>query len=101
MVIASVLPISLWFMPFMPLIVKVIGLFVLVFGLLSCAIIVASLFIYAQFDKFINEKNYPELVNKGIYTEEIIEDEIDSVTEEEIERLAEEIASSYDEESTE
>ena len=47
MVIASVLPISLWFMPFMPLIVKVIGLFVLVFGLLSCAIIVASLFIYA------------------------------------------------------
>lgn len=101
MFFAGVLPLLVFFIQIFPPIVIVIGAFILIFGGLSFSIIVTSLFVYAQFDKFINEKSYPELVNKGIFTDEDLQDELDDITQDEIDKLAEQIAQSYDEESKE
>ena len=61
------------------------------------------LLFYNGFKKYSSDfvkKNYPEMVNKGIYGEdETIEDnDLDSL---EIEKLAEQLASEYEEESIE
>ncbi|MBO4962531.1 MAG: hypothetical protein J6C97_02010, partial [Clostridia bacterium] len=101
MFLAGILPMLVFFIQLFPSIVMAIGAFILIFGGLSFSIIVTSLFVYAQFDKFINEKSYPELVNKGIFTDEDLQDELDDITQDEIDKLAEQIAQSYDEESKE
>jgi len=99
MLIAGIFPLAIIFMiPYA--LGQILGIILTIFGGIGFCVLVVSLFLYRQFDKFINEKNYPEMVNKGIYGEdETIEDnDLDSL---EIEKLAEQLASEYEEESIE
>lgn len=90
MLIAAFLPVAIFFMLPIP-VMFYIGIFVVVFGGTGYCFTCATLFIMKNFDKFINEKYYPEFVDKGIYKE--IEDNFEQdVSIEDIEEMAKQLA---------
>lgn len=93
MVISGILPVAIWFI-IPTTITYFIGIVVLVFGGLSFATVTCFLFTNRLFDDYINVNEYPEYVNKGMYVEgEREEDEVVTHSEEEINALAELLAS--------
>ena len=85
MLIVGVLPVAVFFL--IPITTfYFIGVTILLFGGLSYLILVCFLFTNATFDKYINEKEYPEFVRKGMYDFE--EEKPQTHTEEEIKNLA-------------
>lgn len=93
MLIVGVLPVAIFFL--IPITTfYFIGITILIFGGLSYLILVCFLFTNATFDKFINEKEYPEFVRKGMYDFE--EEEPQTHTEEEIKKLAKLLAEDED-----
>ena len=85
MLIVGVLPVAIFFL--IPITTfYFIGVTILLFGGLSYLILVCFLFTNATFDKFINEKEYPEFVRKGMYDFE--EEKPQTHSEEEIKNLA-------------
>lgn len=95
MIITAILPVAVWFMiPFTT--TYFIGLTILIFGGLSFSVLTCFLFTNKVFDDFINKNEYPEYVNKGIY---LTTDEPIRHSEEEINALAELLASDYTGES--
>lgn len=94
MLIVGVLPVAIFFL--IPITTfYFIGITILLFGGLSYLILVCFLFTNATFDKFINEKEYPEFVRKGMYDFE--EEKPQTHTEEEIKNLAKLLAENEDE----
>ncbi len=92
MLISGILPIAIWFI--IPTTVTyLIGVILLVFGGLSFATITCFLFTNRLFDDYINVNEYPEYVNKGMYVEGEESDEVVTHSEEEINALAELLAS--------
>lgn len=98
MIITAILPISIWFI--IPITTTYfIGVTILIFGGISFSVLTCFLFTNKVFDDFINKNEYPEYVNKGLYLAG--EKEYEKHSEDEINALAELLASDFNVEQEE